>query len=295
MPRQSINIIFIEKIADLLINKKYTKTPEIFNEIKDWATKKSVELSQEKKGNTDENKITQNIYQNYPSFRTVREYIRKIKTENLIPNIEERSLFDWPTSVESFPHIIPWAESRNALDCAMWYMKKFSRPPSIGIVKWYIRNSYATGSWNDIEQKCLKAEIFWCSEILNEYSNNSYSTLYEQLQLQFKTWQLKGEELETSGFNKLVNEYNAKPWINQINPAFRTFFFEIMPHFKWFYDQNREYYPKPINNEKTTNDNYSYMISKLNSIENSIKQINNAKISAVEEKQLQINSWKLNI
>ena len=97
MPRQSINIIFIEKIADLLINKKYTKTSEIFNEIKDWATKKSVELSQGKQGNSDENKITQNIYQNYPSFRTVREYIRKIKTENLIPNIEERSLFDWPT------------------------------------------------------------------------------------------------------------------------------------------------------------------------------------------------------
>ena len=297
MPRQPINIIFIEKIADILINNKKKKAPEIFNELKNWSLTKAAEVSSENPDYTNNNKITQNIYNNYPTFRTTREYIRKIKTENLIPNIEEREKFEWPTSINKFSHIIPWDQSRNALDCAMWYVKKFSCAPSIGIVKWYLRISYATDIWNDIEQKCLKAEIFWCAEILNGYSTtkNYYNTLYEELQLQFKTWEMRGEELETSGFNDLANKFNAKPWINQIDPQYRKFFFEIMPHFKWFYDQKREYSPQPFTNSKSTHKNYTDMISKLNSIESLIKQINPEKPGISVEKQSTINSWKLNV
>jgi len=68
-----------------------------------------------------------------------------------------------------------------------------------------------------------------------------------------------------------------------------------MPHFKWFYDQKREYSPQPFTNSKSTNKNYTDMISKLNSIESLIKQINPKKPGISVEKQSNINSWKLNV
>ena len=68
-----------------------------------------------------------------------------------------------------------------------------------------------------------------------------------------------------------------------------------MPHFKWFYDQKRENSPQPFTNNKSTNKNYTDMISKLNSIESLIKQINPEKPGISVGKQSTINSWKLNV
>ena len=187
MPRPKIDAVYIEKIADLMLNVGIETAPAVTDALARWAVSRG--------------------YSDYPVERTVRRYMKEIDSGGLLIQ-RKREQFRWPESIECPESEISWDQSRQALDCVAFYLGEFNVRPNIGLVEWFVRVSLAD-SEQAIQQRALMAETFWCAEILGRTKGfNRPSTEVEELKLAFRTWRREAPDI-----GELVENTNASQFV----------------------------------------------------------------------------------
>ena len=207
--------IFHDKIAELIRERPNVKSPTIIKELYRWA------VSQ---GNS--------TVEAFPKERTVIDYMRKIRDEQLIDSLVDTDTFDIFTSVGNASNQIRLEHAHLAREVVHYYRTQHSTDIIVGLVKWYIHISVldldrkcddhegCLKVWSEgknigcaIQQKALTAELMWCHSALENTGSATASPEYEKTAILYQSY--KGGEYQ-SEFQKEVAARELEPYQNSL-------------------------------------------------------------------------------
>lgn len=148
--------------------------------------------------------------------KTIQKKMTQFKNEGIYDKPEDTGLeqkFQLGESLGEGANQIPWKYAGRAREITQLYLSTLRTEPEIGLIRQYIRVSQMDLEWTDVQQKALKAEIFWAHELLKDVPDvDEGSTRYEELQIIFQTYKHSANSKEYMEFQKIVAEEGLEPW-----------------------------------------------------------------------------------
>ena len=207
--------IFHDKIAELIRERPNVKSPTIIKELYRWA------VSQ---GNS--------TVDAFPKERTVIDYMRTIRDQQLVESLVDTDTFDIFTSVGNAANQIRLEHAYLAREVVNYYRSQYSTDIIVGLVKWYIHislldpdrkcddHAYCLKVWSEgkkigcaIQNKAQYAEFFWCHSALENSGRVTASPEKEKAAILYQSY--KGGEYQ-SEFQKEVAAKELVPYENSL-------------------------------------------------------------------------------
>ena len=115
---------------------------------------------------------------------------------------------------------IPLEYANHAREMTQLYLSTLRTEPVIGLIQKYIMVSEMDLEWTDVQQKTLKAEVFWAHALLKDVSGvDEGSPRYEELELIFQTWKYSdGSPLhpKLQAFRTQCQKEHVVPWVHTV-------------------------------------------------------------------------------
>mgnify|MGYP006407458317 CR=1 FL=1 len=112
---------------------------------------------------------------------------------------------------------IPWKYAGRAREITQLYLSTLRTEPEIGLIRQYIRVSQIDLEWTDVQQKAVKAEVFWAHELLKDVPDvDEGSTRYEELELIFRTWKDSDSSPQVEAFKTQCQKEHVVPWVQTV-------------------------------------------------------------------------------
>lgn len=186
MARPRISDIWVTEIAHLLFAAGIDSPSEICRRVEKWGTNHGFAESE------------------IPSDVTIKRYVRRLRNETLERGSEP---FNWPDSMGTADHQVPWEGSRASLDLVRHCAENGLPWPTVRIARWYWRVCQAslgtTGSNRSSELQAPFSPSTGDADANREESSVTTKPQDEimDIRLHRANWLAVGEVLEHQGFD----------------------------------------------------------------------------------------------